>query len=90
MISEKKLLNKLIEEGVKKGYVLYEDVIKVSNNNEDEFDRIIDILEKNNITLLYDESKELINLDNDFYDFLNNLEDKEFIDRWNELHCKSN
>ena len=80
MISEKKLLNKLIEEGVKKGYVLYEDVIKVSNNNEDEFDRIIDILEKNNITLLYDESKELINLDNDFYDFLNNLEDNEFIE----------
>ena len=80
MFREKKLLNKLIEEGVKKGYVLYEDVIKVSNNSEDEFDGIIDILEKNNITLLYDESKEPINLDNDFYDFLNNLEDKDFVE----------
>lgn len=80
MFREKKLLNNLIEDGVKKGYVLYEDVIKASNNNEDEFDRIIDILEKNNITLLYDELKETINLDNDFYDFLNNLEDKDFVE----------
>lgn len=80
MFREKKLLNKLIEEGVKKGYVLYEDVIKVSDNSEDEFDRILDILEKNNIALLYDESKEPINLDNDFYDFLNNLEDKDFVE----------
>jgi len=86
MISEKKLLNSLIVDGEKNGYVLYKDVIKLVNNDEDEFERVIDILEKNNISILYDEAKEPINLDNDFYEFMNNLEnDSEFVEFNNQI-----
>ena len=85
MISEKKLLTELIDSGMKKGYVLYDDVKNLSNDDEDELDRIVDILEKNNISLLYDKSKIPISLDNDFYEFLNNLEDNEFVEFNNQI-----
>ena len=86
MLSEKKLLNRLIEINEKNGFVLFEDIVELVHDDEDEFDKIIDMLEKHNISIVYDESQIPINLDNDFEHFISNIEnDIEFIEFNNQI-----
>ncbi len=94
MISDNTLLQDLIEEGRKKGYVAVKDIIALVDEESEEFDEITKLLESENIDLVRDNDLEAYGQEEvtnekfgeDFEGFIGELEgDSEFNEFTNEI-----
>ena len=92
MVNDNQALIDLIEKGKKKGYVSITELLKIVNEESEEFDEVTRILDTENIDLVHDEDIESLSSDDpdkmadDFEGFIGDLEsDPEFSEFTNEI-----